>query len=188
MRGECNKVCISEVFRGIRLTCSSSFVLLNLEEVFAFKCTILRQVCAVDSIADTIHTEPRSQSVRSQALRNFRVHGAHKVTERLHSVLLSDLKCNARASCHLLRHLWELGQHALIDLKELLGSRPIEVEHLHGTDLEALVQNRVNDLTGETCLDGVRLNHGARAVSEHCTGAALTREPHAHLGGLLLVV
>ena len=142
----------------------------------------------MDSIADAINSEPCPQSVRSQTLGNFRVHWAHKVAERLHSVFLSDLHCNAWASCHLLRHLWELGQHALVDLKELLGCRPVEVEHLHGTDLEALIEDRVDDRASETCLDGVRLNHGACAVSEHCAGAALTREPHAHLGGLLLVV
>ena len=142
----------------------------------------------MDSITAAIDTEPRPQRVRSQALGYFRVHGAYKVSECLHSILLSDFQCNTWTSRHLLRHLWEFGQHTLIDLEEFLSCWPVEVEHLHCTDLEALIENRVNDLAGLTCLDGMRLNHGTSAVSEHCTGAALTREPHSHFGGLLHIV
>jgi len=56
------------------------------------------------------------------------------------------------------------------------------VEHLHGADLEALVQDGINDLTCVARLNSMGLDHGACAIREHGTRAALAREPHAHLG------
>jgi len=158
-----------------------SIILLDGEEVFALKRAILGQVCAVNSVPATINTETGSQSVRSQTLCNFRVHWASKVTESLHSVLLTDFKCNARSSGHLLGHLGELGKHACVDLEELFSSRPIQVEHLHGADLEALVEDSINDLTSTASLDGVRFYNTASGVGKHSARLALTGEPHGHL-------
>ena len=41
----------------------SSFILLNLEEVLAFKSAILRKVSAVNSVANAVDTETSAQSV-----------------------------------------------------------------------------------------------------------------------------
>ena len=42
---------------------SSSFILLDLEEVLAFKSAILRKVSAVNSVANAVDTETSAQSV-----------------------------------------------------------------------------------------------------------------------------
>lgn len=168
--------------------CPLSFILLDGEEVFALECAILRQVCAVNGVADAIGTESSSQSVWSETLSNFWVHGANEVAEGLNCIFLANLQCNARASRHLFGHLGELWEHTRVNLEELLGCWPIQVEHLHGADLKALIEDGVNDLTCHTSLDSMGLNNGTSCVGEHGTGAALTREPHAHLGRFLLVV
>ena len=142
----------------------------------------------MDSIAGPIDTEAASDSVGTKVLCDFRVHGADKVAERLDSVLLANLQSDARTSRHLLGHLRELGKDTLVNLKELLSSRSIQVEHLHGGDLETFSQDSVNNLTGVASLDGVRLDHGAGVVGEESACFAFTREPHAHLGSLLLIV
>ena len=141
----------------------------------------------MDGIAATIDTEASTQRVRAQALCYFGVHGAGKITECLNCVLLTDLHDDARASGQLLAHWRELRQDALIDLEELLSCWPIQMEHLHGRDFEAFRQNVVNDLTGETSLDCVRLDHSASVVGEKSRCLHLTEE-HAHLSKLLLVV
>ena len=165
-----------------------SITLLDGEEVFTFESAVLGQVCAVNGVAATIDAEASPQCVRSQTLGYFWVHGACKVAEGLNRILLSNFHDDAWARGHLLCHLGELGQHALVDLEKLLRRGPVQVEHLHGTDLKALVKDSVDNLTSLAGLDRVRLNHSACAISEHCTGAALAREPHVHFSGLLLIV
>ena len=165
-----------------------SITLLDGEEVFTFESAVLGQVCAVNGIAATIDTEASPQRVRSQTLGYFWVHGACQVAESLNRVLLSNFHDDAWARGHLLCHLGEFGQHALVDLEKLFRRGSVQVEHLHGTDLKALVEDSVNNLTCLAGLDRVRLNHSARAICEHCTGAALAREPHVHFSGLLLIV
>lgn len=167
---------------------NKSFILLDGEEVFAFKSAVLGQVCAVNRIAATIETEASSQRVRSQTLGYFWIHGAYQVAEGFNGILLSNFHDNARARGHLLGHLRELWEYTLINLEKLLCCWPVQVENLHGTDLKALVKNSVNNLTSITSLNGMRLNHSARAIGKHCTGAALAREPHTHFSGLLLIV
>ena len=135
----------------------------------------------MNSVAHTIGTETCSQSVRSKTLCNFRVHWAAEVTEGLNSVLLTDLKCNARTSGHLLCHLCELWKHTCVDLEELFSCRSIQVEHLHGADLKALVEDSINDLTSTASLDGVRFYNTASGVGKHSARLALTGEPHGHL-------
>lgn len=123
----------------------------------------------MNGITATIEAETSSQSVGSEALGDFRIHWPNQVAESLHGILLSDFQCDAGTSRHLLCHLWELGQHTLINLKELLRCRPVQVEHLHGANLEALVQDGINDLTCVASLDRMGLDHGARAIREHGT-------------------
>ena len=41
----------------------SSFILLDLEEVLAFKSTVLRKVSAVNSVANAVNAETTAQSV-----------------------------------------------------------------------------------------------------------------------------
>lgn len=165
-----------------------SITLLDGEEVFTFESAVLGQVCAVNGIAATIDAEASPQRVRSQTLGYFWVHGTCKVAECLNRILLSNFHDDAWARGHLLCHLGELGQHALVDLEKLLRRGPVQVEHLQCTDLKALVKDSVDNLTSLAGLDRVRLNHSACAISEHCTGAALAREPHVHFSGLLLIV
>ena len=147
----------------MELLCSSS-VLLDREEVFAFKSAVLGQVSAVNRIAGPISAKACPQCVGSQILGNLGVHGSHQISEALHSVLLSDFQNKDWPSGHLLAHLGELGKNTLIDFQELLSCWSVQVEHLHGGDLEALTEDRVDDLTSKTGLDGVRLDHSAGAV------------------------
>ena len=88
----------------------SSF-LLDLEEVFGLQLPVFRQVCAVDSITASIYAKFSSDSVRTQILGYFWVHGTAQFTERLNCILLSDLHGDARSSSHLLYHWYELWQH-----------------------------------------------------------------------------
>ena len=62
------------------------------------------------------------------------------------------------------------------------------MEHLHSRYFEAFCEDSVDNLSGYTLLDCVGLDDSACAVSEHGTCWSLPREPHVHLGGLLLVV
>ena len=45
---------------------------------------------------------------------------------------------------------------------------------MHGRDLKALTKDRVDDLTSETGLDSVWLDHGTRAVGHEGGGAQLS--------------
>ena len=144
-----------------------SVVLLDGEEVFALQCAVFWQVCAVDCVSTPIQTVSCSQCVRSEILGDFWVHRSNQITEGFDSILLAYLHHDDRSSGHLLSHLRELRQHTLVNLQELLSCRPVQVEHLHGRDFESLVQDGVDDLSGVACLDGVRLDDCAGAVSHH---------------------
>lgn len=58
-----------------------SLLLLNLEEVLALNYTILRQVCAVDTISNAVTTELCSERVRTETLRDFWVHWPAQLSE-----------------------------------------------------------------------------------------------------------
>jgi len=76
--------------------------LLDGEEVLAFQGTILRQVGAVDSIADSVKTISGTEGLRAQVLGDLGIHGATELTERLNGVLLANFHNNTRSGCHVL--------------------------------------------------------------------------------------
>lgn len=56
------------------------------------------------------------------------------------------------------------GENALVHIVEFFNDRSGQVEHLHGGDFEASLQNGVNDLTSETLTEHVRLDNAQGAV------------------------
>lgn len=55
-------------------------LLLNGEEVLTFEGTVFWQICAVDSVADSIDSKPCPQCVRSQILGNLWIHGSNQIS------------------------------------------------------------------------------------------------------------
>jgi len=107
-----------------------SLILLDGKEVLALKLAIFWQIGAMDSIFASVDTVSRSEGIRAQVLSYFWVHGSDQVAEGLHGVFLADLHHDAGTSGHLLSHLGEFGEHSLVNLKELLSSWSIKMEHL----------------------------------------------------------
>ena len=120
--------------------------------------------------------EPGTNSVGTQALGDLGVHGTAELSEGGDGVLLSDLHHDARADGHVLDHRGEFWQHSIVDLEELLSSWLVEDEHLHRADFETLLENHINNLTGKTLLNDMRLDHAASAVVEGGSGSKLVGE------------
>lgn len=127
----------------------------------------------MNSIMRPCVAELGSQCVWPQVLGDLWVHWADKLPESLHGILLSDLHDDAGTKGHGLNHANELGQHSLVDLEELLGSRLVKREHLHGRDLEAFLQDGVDHLAGQAVLYHVGLDDAAGAVVEGRGGSEL---------------
>ena len=93
--------------------------------------TVLRQICAVYSIFASVLSKLGSEGVWPEVLRDFGVHGSHKLSELLDGILLSDLHNDAWSGGHLLDHTNELWEDTFVDLEELFGSWFVESKHLH---------------------------------------------------------
>ena len=107
-----------------------------------------------------------SQGVGPKVLGDLRIHWADKLSEGLHSILLSDLHYDARADCHSLYHTDELWQHTLVYFEELLSRWLVKSEHLHGRDLKALLKNSVDYLAGQTILYDMWFDNATGAIIE----------------------
>ena len=83
--------------------------------------------------------------VWSQVFGDFGVIGSAEGPELLHHIFLSDLQHNRGTSAKVFNHGNVLRKDALVDVKELLSSGSIKVEHLHGRDFKTLLQNEVDD-------------------------------------------
>ena len=99
--------------------------------------------------------------------RNFRVVRAAELPEGSNSVLLADLESDDRAAGQILDDWLVLGQHTLVDLKELLHNGTVEVEELHGANLEPSLQDHVEHLASLALPLYVRLDQAESAVVEN---------------------
>lgn len=121
----------------------------------------------METIADSVDTETRAQTIGSKVHCDLGVHRAAKLSEGGNYILLAHLEDNAGACGHVLSDGNEFGKHAAVNFAELLGSGLVQVEHLHGRDLEALLEDSVDGLTSETSSHNVGLNNNASAVGEY---------------------
>lgn len=139
----------------------------DLEEVLHFKTAIFGHVSAVHAILDTVMTKFSTQSVRTQVLSNFRIVGSAEVTETSNSIILSHFQYKHRAVSQMLNKGQVFGENTLVNIVEFFNHGSRKVEHLHGRDFEASLQNRVNDLTSKTFAKHVRLDNAEGAIVHH---------------------
>merc|ERR1711939_572064 len=76
-------------------------------------------------------------------LSDFRIMRSTKVSESGDSILLSDLQGNQGSIRKVLNKREILRQHSLIYIHEFFDNGAIQVEQLHGTNLEAGSKNRI---------------------------------------------
>ena len=88
------------------------------------------------------------------------------LAERLHDVLLPHLHRDDRAGGQVLDERAVLGQHAFVDVEELLSDGLVEHEQLQRGDLVAAREDHVDGPAHVAFLVEVRLEHAAAAVRE----------------------
>ncbi len=97
---------------------------------------------------------------------NFWVVRSAKGSKRCHSVLLTNLKSNHRATREVLDKGQVLGKYILVNTVEFFNNRLAEVEKLHGRDLKACLKNGFNNLTSFSFTLDVRFNEAESAIVE----------------------
>jgi hypothetical protein len=97
-------------------------------------------------------------------LSNLRIVRSAEFSELSNGVLLTNLKSNNRAIGEVLNEGQVLGEDILVDAHEFFNDRAREVEDFHGRDLEASLEDAVDDLTELTTVNNVRLDQTKRAV------------------------
>lgn len=135
----------------------------------------------MDSVDGPRLTELCSYSIWSEIIGNLWIKWTTELSEGLHGILLSDLQNDAWARSHVLNHSHEFREDTLVHFEELLCCWLVKREHLHGRDLEALLQDHVDDLTCKSICHYMRLDDAACAIVEGCCGTELFIEKHRAL-------
>ena len=101
-----------------------------------------------------------SQSVSFTAvlLANVRIVCATELLEALNDIFLADLEGDAGTAHQLVDSLAEVSDHAAVQLHELFGLRLVQKVALHRADLEAFVEDPLDDLPCEALRHSVRLD------------------------------
>lgn len=129
------------------------------------------------NVLNSVFSEFSSKRVRSEMLSDFRIMRSAEFSELSNGVLLTNFKSNNRAIGEVLNERQVLGEDILVDAHEFFNDRAREVENLHGRDLEASLEDTVDDLTELTTVNNVRLDQTKRAVVKDCGSL------HRSLGG-----
>lgn len=135
----------------------------------------------MDAVLRSRVAELGSQRVWPQVFSDFWIHWTDELPELLNRVLLPHFHNDARSSSHSFDHTNEFWQHALVNLEEFFGRRLVQCKHLHRRNLEAFLQDCVNDLTGESILNNMWLDNATGTIIEDCGRAEFRREVKAKL-------
>ena len=100
-------------------------LLLDAEEVFDLKQTVLLQVGAVHCVDCSGMSKFGPYGIWPQVFGNLRICRPTKLPECLDGILLSDFQNDARSSGHMLDHAHEFRQHSLVHLEEFFSGRPV---------------------------------------------------------------
>ena len=173
-------------------------LLQKLEEVLDFEAAILRHVCAVNGVSNSVlakfsskqnkckmirivryNSEYLPEGVGAQVSSDLGIVGTTELSEGGHSVLLADFKGDNGTSGKVLDDGEVLREHTLIHIHEFLNNRTVQVEELHAADLETSLKDHVKNLTSLAFTLDVRLDEAECAVVEDGGGL------HGSLSGLL---
>jgi len=127
----------------------------------------------VEPVANPVVTETGTEGLLAQILGDLGIERAAQFTERLDSAFLSHFHNNAGTGSHVLGDRNVFGEDSTVNFEEFLSSGLVQVKHLHGRDLEALLKDGVNSLSSEASSDDVGFNDNACAVGTNGSGREL---------------
>ncbi len=112
-------------------------MLQDVKEIFDFQHTVVHQIRAVNGVPDFVSAKVGSYGFWPDCSSQVRVMRTTEFSKRIHHIILADFKSNTRTSCQLFCQSCKLRHNTFIDFQELLSTRSVKPEHLHGADLES---------------------------------------------------
>ena len=100
----------------------------------------------------------QSVSFTAVLLADIGIVCATELLEALNDIFLADLKGDAGTAHQLVDSLAEVSDHTAVQLHEIFGLRPVQKVALHRADLEALVEDPLDDLSCEALRHSMRLD------------------------------